>query len=100
MIADLEVGGITSLDDLRGFFWNVQHSDDHTDELAKLNTKIKGSEKLLAMMKQRSQHSAKYKEYHNRSAFTQKSFRKKNAALLMIMKKLKSTSRSISRTIL
>ena len=79
MIADLEAGGITSLDDLRGFFWNFQHPDDHTDELAKLNTKIKGIEKLLAMMKQRSQHSAKYKEYQECSSFSQKRFRKKNA---------------------
>ena len=82
MIADLEAGGITSLDDLRSFFWNFQHPDDHTDELAKLNTKIKGIEKLLAMMKQRSDNSAKYKEYQSRSAFTQKSFRKKNSVAI------------------
>ncbi|MBP3797400.1 MAG: relaxase/mobilization nuclease domain-containing protein [Ruminococcus sp.] len=82
MIADLEAGGITSLDDLRSFFWNTHHDDDHTDELAKLNTKIMGIEKLLAMMKQRSQHSATYKEYQERSAFTQKGFRKKNAAAI------------------
>ena len=82
MISDLEAGGITSLDDLRSFFWNTHHDDDHTDELAKLNTKIKGIEKLLAMMKQRSQHSATYKEYQERSAFTQKGFRKKNAAAI------------------
>lgn len=82
MIADLEAGGITSLDDLRSFLWNFQHPDDHTGELAKLNTKIKGIEKLLAMMKQRSDNSAKYKEYQNRSAFTQKSFRKKNAVAI------------------
>lgn len=29
MIADLEAGGITSLDDLRGFFWNFKRPDDH-----------------------------------------------------------------------
>lgn len=33
-------------------------------------------------MKQRSQHSTIYKEYQERSAFTQKSFRKKNAAAI------------------
>ena len=82
MIADLEAGGITSLDDLRSFFWNIHHDDDHTDELAVLDKKIKGIDKLLAMMKQRSDNSAKYKEYQGRSAFTQKSFRKKNAAAI------------------
>ncbi|MBR1751291.1 MAG: hypothetical protein IJ740_10515 [Ruminococcus sp.] len=34
------------------------------------------------MLKQRSDNSAKYKEYQSRSAFTQKSFRKKNAAAI------------------
>ena len=82
MIADLEAGGITSLDDLKGFFWNVQHPDDHTDELAELNAKIKPIEKLINMMKQHSQNYATYKEYQERSAFTQKSFRKKNAAAI------------------
>ena len=33
-------------------------------------------------MKQRSQHSATYNEYQGRSAFTQKHFRKKNAAAI------------------
>ena len=82
MIADLEAGGITSLDDLKGFFWNVQHPDDHTDELAELNAKIKPIEKLINMMKQHSQNYATYKEYQERSTFTQKSFRKKNAAAI------------------
>ena len=82
MIADLEAGGITSLDDFKGFFWNVQHPDDHTDELAELNAKIKPIEKLINMMKQHSQNYATYKEYQERSAFTQKSFRKKNAAAI------------------
>ncbi|MCR4889190.1 MAG: conjugal transfer protein, partial [Ruminococcus sp.] len=82
MIADLEAGGITSLDDLRGFFWNFKHPDDHTDELAELLAKIKPIEKLIAMMQQHSQNYATYKEYQERSAFTQKSFRKKNAAAI------------------
>ncbi len=82
IIADLEAGGITSLDDLKGFFWNVQHPDDHTAELAALDKKIKGIDKLIKMMKQRSQHSATYNEYQGRSAFTQKHFRKKNAAAI------------------
>ena len=82
MIADLEAGGITSLDDLRGFFWNFKHPDDHTDELAKLRAKIEPIDKLIAMMEQHSQNYAIYKEYQERSAFTQKSFRKKNAAAI------------------
>lgn len=82
IIADLEAGGITSLDDLRGFFWNFKHPDDHTDELAALDKKIKGIDKLINMMKQHSQNYATYKEYQERSAFTQKSFRKKNAAAI------------------
>ena len=82
MIADLEAGGITSLDDLRGFFWNFKHPDDHTDELAKLRAKIEPIDKLIAMMEQHSQNYATYKEYQERSAFTQKSFRKKNAAAI------------------
>ncbi len=79
MIADLESGGITSLRDLRSFFWNFKHDDDHTDELSELKTKIKALDKLIMMMKQRSEHSAIYKQYKECSAFRQKSFRKKNA---------------------
>ncbi len=45
MIADLEAGGITSLDDLRGFFWNFKHPDDHTDdEIHYLNRRIDDTE--------------------------------------------------------
>ena len=80
IIADLESGGIVSLDDLRSFFWNCRHPDDHTDELIELNKRIKSLDKLIKMMKQRSKHSAIYKEYQERSSFTQKSFRKKNTA--------------------
>ena len=82
MIADLEAGGITSLNDLRGFFWNFKHPDDHTDELAELDKKIRGIDKLINMMKQHSQNYDIYKEYQERSAFTQKHFRKKNAAAI------------------
>lgn len=36
IIADLEAGGIKSLSELRGFFWNIHHKDDHTANLADL----------------------------------------------------------------
>lgn len=80
MIADFEAGGITSLDDLKSFFWNTHHDDDHTDELAKMKAKIEQIDKLIKMMKQRTQYSATYKEYRERSTFTQSHFRKKNSA--------------------
>ena len=82
VIADLETSGITSLSELRSFFWNIKHNDDHTDELAELDKKIKSVDKLIAMMKQRSDNSATYKEYQDRSAFTQNRFRKKNATAI------------------
>lgn len=82
IIADLEAGGITSFYDFTGFMHNMPHDDDHTDELAALDKKIKGVDKLIKMMKQRSQHSATYNEYQGRSAFTQKHFRKKNVAAI------------------
>ncbi len=52
------------------------------DMLNALNAKIKSIEKLINMMIQHSQNYATYKEYQERSAFTQKSFRKKNAAAI------------------
>lgn len=82
MIADLESGGITSLSELRGFFWNIKHKDDHTAELDDLKKKYTAIDKLIAMMKQRSNNSATYKEYQDRSALTQKHFKKKNAAAI------------------
>ena len=82
VIADLEASGITSLSELRSFFWNIKHNDDHTAELTELEKKIKTVDKLIAMMKQRTDNSATYKEYQERSAFTQNRFRKKNAAAI------------------
>lgn len=82
VIADLEASGITSLSELRSFFWNIKHNDDHTAELTELEKKIKTVDKLIAMMKQRTDNFATYKEYQERSAFTQNRFRKKNAAAI------------------
>ncbi len=78
MIADLEANGITSLSELRGFFWDIPHADDHTHELVELRKKIQSADKMIAMMNQRADNSATYKEYQERSALTQNHFRKKN----------------------
>lgn len=78
MIADLESVGIKSFKEFSGFMWNSQHSDDHTEELSLLKKKITAIDKLIAMMKQRSDNSSKYKEYQECLAFSKKRFRKKN----------------------
>lgn len=78
MIADLEANGITSLSELRGFFWDIPHAGDHTHKLDKLRKKIQSVDKMIAMMNQRTDNSAIYKEYQERSALTQNHFRKKN----------------------
>ena len=57
-------------------------TDFTADELAELDKKIRGIDKLINMMKQHSQNYDIYKEYQERSAFTQKHFRKKNAAAI------------------
>lgn len=82
VIAELEASGIRSLSELRSFFWNIKHNDDHTAELAELKKKCTAIDKLIAMMKQRSNNSATYKEYQERSALMQKHFKKKNAAAI------------------
>ena len=82
MIADLEAVGIMSLSEFGGFMHNIHSFEDHTDEVAELKEQYTAIDKLLAMMKQRSDNSATYKEYQGRSAFTQKHFRKKNAAAI------------------
>lgn len=79
IIADLESVGIKSYSEFSGFMWDTHHADDHTAELAELQTQIEDIEKLIKMMKQRSKHSKTYKEYQDCSAFWQKRFRKKNA---------------------
>lgn len=76
MIADLESCGINSLDELRSFFWNTHHSDDHTDEPADLNTKIKAIDNLISKMQHRTKLSATYKEYQGLSGFKQSRYKK------------------------
>ena len=61
---------------------NIHSPEDHTDEVAELKEQYTAIDKLLAMIKQRSDNSATYKEYQERSAFTQKHFRKKNAGTI------------------
>ena len=82
IIAELESVGIMSLSEFGGFMHNVHSPEDHTDEVAELKTQYTAIDKLLAMMKQCSDNSTTYKEYQERSAFTQKHFRKKNAAAI------------------
>jgi len=82
IITELEAVGIMSLSEFGGFMHNIHSPEDHTDEVAELKVQYTAIDKLLAMMKQRSDNSATYKEYQERSAFTQKHFRKKNAAAI------------------
>ena len=82
IIAELEAVGIMSLSEFGGFMHNIHSPEDHTDEVAELKEQYTAIDKLLAMIKQRSDNSATYKEYQERSAFTQKSFRKKNSAAI------------------
>lgn len=82
IIAELEAVGIMSLSEFGGFMHNIYSPEDHTDEVAELKEQYTAIDKLLAMIKQRSDNSATYKEYQERSAFTQKHFRKKNAGTI------------------
>ena len=75
IIAELEAVGIMSLSEFGGFMHNIHSPEDHTDEVAELKEQYTAIDKLLAMIKQRSDNSATYKEYQERSAFTQKHFR-------------------------
>lgn len=80
MIADLESGSIKSLDELRSFFWNAKHADDHTDELADLTTKIKAIDNLISQIQHCTKLSATYKEYQGLSGFKQSRYKKKHSA--------------------
>ncbi len=82
IIAELEAVGIMSLSEFGGFMHNIHSPEDHTDEVVELKAQYTAIDKLLAMMKQRSDNSATYKEYRERSAFTQNHFRKKNASAI------------------
>ena len=82
IIAELEAVGIMSLSEFGGFMHNIHSPEDHTDEVAELKEQYTAIDKLLAMIKQCSDNSATYKEYQERSAYTQKQFRKKNAGAI------------------
>ena len=99
IVADLEAGGIASFSDLSGFFWNTHHADDYTDELAALNKKIMSVDKLIKMMKQRSQHSAIYMNIKSVRHLHRNISARRMLPLSSLMKKLTSTSPSISRLI-
>ena len=63
IIAELEAVGIMSLSEFGGFMHNIHSPEDHTDEVAELKEQYTAIDKLLAMIKQRSDNSATYKEY-------------------------------------
>jgi hypothetical protein len=79
IIADLESGGITSIDMLSSFFFNIAHSDDHTEVLNALKKKIKAVDTLISKIKHRDELVPIYKEYQGKSGWSQSRFRKKNA---------------------
>jgi hypothetical protein len=79
IIADLESGGVTSFNELSSFFFNMAHSDDHTEVLNALKQKIKAVDTLIAKMKHRDELAPIYKEYQGKSGWSQNRFRKKNA---------------------
>lgn len=82
MIAELESAGVMSLDMLKSFMWNVQHDDDHTDELASLKKEIKAVDTLISKIKHRDEIAPIYKEYKVKSGWSQSRFRKKNADVI------------------
>jgi hypothetical protein len=79
IIADLESGGVTSFNELSSFFFNIAHSDNHTEVLNALKQKIKAVDTLISKMKYRDELSPIYKEYQGKSGWSQSRFRKKNA---------------------
>ncbi len=82
MIAELESAGVESLNMLKSFMWNVRHDDDHTDELASLQKKIKAVDSLIAKIKHLDEIAPIYKEYKGLKGFRQSRFRKKNADVI------------------
>ncbi len=82
MIAELESAGVDSLNVLKSFMWNVQHDDDHTDELASLKKEIKAIDTLISKIKHHDEIAPIYKEYKSKSGWSQSRFRKKNADVI------------------
>ncbi|MGN0575957.1 MAG: relaxase/mobilization nuclease domain-containing protein [Ruminococcus sp.] len=79
MIADLEAGGVMSFSELSGFFFNAHHPDDHKDELSELKKKFTAIDTLIVKMKKRDELAPVYKEYKDKSGWSQSRFKKKNA---------------------
>lgn len=80
IIADLESSGIKSLAELREFFWNTPHEDDHTKELATLRKQYKAIDTLIAKIQHRDELEPIYKEYQGKKGWAQSRFKKKNSA--------------------
>ena len=79
MIADLEANGITSLDELKSFFWNTHHDDDHTKELDAIEKKINDIEKLIEKSKHCNELYPIYKEHKKLTGLKEKFYKKKHA---------------------
>lgn len=79
IIADLESVGINSYSEFMGFMYVTQHDDDHTDELAYLNSSLKEVATIISKMKHYDEVLPTYKEYKSLSGFKQSRFRKKHS---------------------
>ena len=79
MIADLEANGISSLDELKSFFWNTHHDDDHNKELDAIEKKINDVEKLIKKAQHCDELYPIYKEHKKLTGLKEKFYKKKHA---------------------
>ena len=79
MISDLESAGVMSLDMFKSFMWNIHHDDDHSKDLPPLQEEINALNTLISKMKHIAEIEPIYKEYKNKSRWSQSRFKKKNA---------------------
>lgn len=79
MIADLEANGISSLDELRSFFWNTHHDDDHNKELDAIEKKINDVEELIKKAQHCDELYPIYKEHKKLTGLKEKLYKKKHA---------------------